>query len=121
VAWVLVALGLVVLAGVLFARGERRRGEALCRLAEAEERQGRPDVACYYYAAAAAAGERRHACEARIRELWERHGPFDLDAVGRRVHEAYCRYGSCGEGFHELTAREIRRVVGAEAGSPPPP
>ena len=109
----LVALSsLAVGAGVWFVWTERRRGREVLELGARLEAQGAYEAACFHYAVAVNAGVARAHCEARIRELWEAHGPFLFSDTAEELRAKYCSYESCGEGYHQLTVGDIQRIVG---------
>ena len=97
-----------------FAWTERRRGRAVLELAARLEAQGDYEAACFHYAVAATAGVARARCEERIRALWAAHGPFQFSKVAQDQRGSACRYESCGEGHHQLTVSDSRRIVGIQ-------
>jgi hypothetical protein len=116
---VLLALaGLAASAVAWLARSERRRAESVLELAARLEAQHAYEAACFHYAVAASAGADRATCETKVRDLWNAHGPFPFADTAEELRAKYCEYESCGEGFHEVTVQDVRRIV--EAGQPPP-
>ena len=111
----LIALALVativVVTWVLFARGERHRGESVYREASIEEASGRFENAVFLYAVARSAGYKPSKCDERVKELWSNHGPFDFASKRAHVIEDYCRFQSCGEGFFETTVADIEQLI----------
>ena len=112
--WIIVGgvcvAGLVL--GAAFLLGERKRGARVFEEARLRENGGDFAGARYCYAIAASASYQPRWCEDRIRTLWERHGPFDFREQLLETVEEYCRYESCGEGFHQITVERIRGVIG---------
>lgn len=105
------AATIVVVTWVLFARGERHRGESVYREASIEEASGRFENAVFLYAVARSAGYKPSKCDERVRELWSNHGPFDFASKRSEVIEDYCRFESCGEGFFETTVADIEQLI----------
>lgn len=111
--WIIV--GGICVAGLLFGLtllGERKRGTRVFEEARLRENSGDFEIACYCYAIAASAGHQPRWCEERIRTLWEDHGPFNFREQLFETAKEYCRYESCGEGFHQITVDHIREIVG---------
>jgi hypothetical protein len=105
------ALGAASVVVALILAGRRRHGRRLLELAARLEAEGAFESACFHYAVASRAGAKREACEAKVRYLWTAHGPFTFAALGTELSSTFCRYESCGRGFHELTVADIRRLV----------
>jgi hypothetical protein len=116
----LIAAGVLGLLALCLRSGARMRS-ALLAAAARYEAEGRFEDACYHYGIAAwrGAGELG---SSRVRELWRVHGPFSFAQAGEEMRDRYCSASeSCGEGFHQITLREIARIVSESGITPPPP
>ena len=111
VAVVVIMATAVAIAAMGFVRTERRRRRAALEVAEHLEARKDYEGACINYAVAAAAGADRITCETKIRALWDAHGPFEFRESAEEMKTDYCRYESCGEGYHRLMVDDIRRIV----------
>jgi len=115
---ILVVLGSLAAGAVAwFVWTERSRGRGVLELATRLEAQGAYEAACFHYAVAANTGVARTHCEERIRSLWEAHGPFLFSDTAEELRAKYCRYESCGEGYHQLTVGDIQRIVATSRSS----
>jgi hypothetical protein len=117
------ALAVIVVAGViavlaLALRAGSRTPSAMLDAAARYEAEGQFEDACYHYGIAAWRGGRKLA-EPRVQALWRDYGPFSFREAGQHMRHSYCsRAESCGEGFHEITVREIRRIVSDSSKAP---
>jgi hypothetical protein len=98
--------------GILLMRRAKNRSSLMFEAAARYEQEGRFEDACYHYGIAVLKGAGQQG-EVRVRSLWREHGPFDFAGIGEEMRHSYCsRSASCGEGYHQITLREIGRIVG---------
>ena len=115
--WLLLAGGVAALAW-FFLRSERSRAHSTLALASDLEAQGDYEASCFHYAVALNAGASPAECEANVRRLWSAHGPFTFDTLLGELRSGYCRYESCGEGYHAITTDDIQRIVNRSKPTP---
>ena len=109
--WIFVAWLCLTPICLFLSRAGQKGGEALLEAAVSLEQAGEYEEACFRYAVAASRGY-QEMCRAKIRDLWEAHGPFDFSAQLQKLRSEYCsRCTSCGEGYYHLIVSDIHRWV----------
>ncbi len=110
----IVLVGILAIGAIiLFLRSENRRGRRLFDTALSAELSGNFETACFHYAAAAMAGVKKERCNQKAVALWRDRGPFEFRDLWDKLRQEYCKYDSCGEGYHALVIEHIRRRAGA--------